>query len=154
MERENTKEFFETLGEICRDIAAIEFLMRCALAQKEGDISNFPKPPYKKGDKHSVYPRSFSITYFSEVVKEFNKKFPDFVIPGELIEFRNALAHGFIAEINSCGTDELVKFKKTKNGILETEFFLPLELSRMKQLRQSIREVRKNVMQKARDKNQ
>lgn len=30
-------DFFQCLGEIWRDVAAIEFLMRCAIAQAEGD---------------------------------------------------------------------------------------------------------------------
>jgi hypothetical protein len=145
MEAENTKEFFEILGEVWRDITAIEFLMRCALAQKEGDINKIPKPPYSKGKSYSEYPRSFSFKYFSDVAQEFNKEFPKLAIPQELIDLRNAMAHGFISEIDHSGVNEIVKFKKQKNNTLMVEFSITLEQKRIKQFRQALKEIRQFI---------
>lgn len=152
METKNIKEFFETLGEIWRDITLIEFLMRDALSQKEGDVNKWPKPPYNKGKIYSEYPRSFSLAYFSDVVEEFNKKFPKLAIPQELIDLRNAMAHGFIAEVNYSGIDEVVKFKKQKDNTLMIEFSMPLEQKRIKQIRQSLKELRRYIALEAADK--
>lgn len=76
METHKIKEFFEILGGIWRDITLIEFLMRGALAQKNGDVHKMPAPPYTKGKVYKEYPKSFSYTQFNDVAKEFNKKFP------------------------------------------------------------------------------
>ncbi|MFA7315932.1 MAG: hypothetical protein WC059_04000 [Candidatus Paceibacterota bacterium] len=151
-ETENIKEFFETLGEIWRDVTLIEFLMRCALAQKRGEISKIPKPPFKKGMTYNIYPKSFSHTYFSEVVQDFNKEFPHLAIPVELVELRNAMAHGFIAEIDNSGVDEVVKFKKQKSGTLMVEFSMSLEQKKVEQIRQSLKELRRYVALEAADK--
>ncbi|MFA6397675.1 MAG: hypothetical protein WDK96_02405 [Candidatus Paceibacterota bacterium] len=152
METKEIKEFFETLGEIWRDIALIEFLMRGALAQKEGDVNKWPNPPYTKGKIYIEYPKSFSHTHFSDVAKEFNKKFPKLAIPQELIDLRNAMAHGFIAEVNYSGIDEVVKFKKQKDNTLMVEFSMPLEQKRIRQIRQSLYELRRYIALEAADK--
>ncbi len=152
MKTKDTKEFFETLGEIWRDITLIEFLMRGALTQKEGDVNKWPKPPYNKGKIYNEYPKSFSYTYFSDVAQEFNKKFPKLTIPQELIDLRNAMAHGFISEINYSGIDEVVKFRKQKDGTLLVEFSMTLEQKRIRQIRQSLKELRQHIMLVAADK--
>ena len=152
MATKKIKEFFETLGEIWRDITLIEFLMRGALAQKTGDVEKWPKPPYKKGRIYKEYPKSFSPIYFSEVAQEFNKEFPKLAIPQELIDLRNAMAHGFIAEVDHSGTDEVVKFKKQKDNTLMVEFSMPLEQKRISQIRQSLKELRRHIMLEAADK--
>lgn len=151
-EKETTKEFFEMLGEIWRDITAIEFLMRAALAQKSGDVSKFPTPPYTKGKIYTEYPEGFLHKYFSDVVKEFNKKFPLLVLPQELIDLRNAMAHGFILQINNSGTEELIKFRKQDDGTLLVEFSLLLEPNRLAQIRQSLMELRRHIAKEAADK--
>jgi len=149
----NINKFFETLGEIWRDITVIEFLMRCALAQKKGDISKLPKPPYAKGRIYQEYPESFSPKYFSEVVKKFNNQFPKIAIPLELVELRNAMAHGVIAEINHKGIDELVKFKKQEdNDTLKIEFGMPLDQQRIDGIRISLRNLRRHIANEATDK--
>ena len=94
----DVKDFFQCLGEIWRDVAATEFLMRRAIAQKEGDITKLPQHPYSQGSEFIEYPRAFSIRYFSDVVKGFPKWFQGFAAPNAeawdlLIEFRNAMAH-------------------------------------------------------------
>lgn len=147
-----TKFFFGALGEIWRDITAIEFLMRGALAQKGGDVSKFPHPPYTKGKIYTDYPKAFSYKLFSDVVQEFNKKFPHLTIPQELIDLRNAMAHGLILEINNSGTEELVKFRKQDDGTLMVEFGLILETQRLLQIRQSLKELRRRVSSEAADK--
>lgn len=152
MKTKDTKEFFETLGEIWRDITSIEFLMRCALAQKEGDANKFPQPPYDKGKIYSEYPKSFSHTYFGDVAKEFNQNFPELAIPQELIDLRNAMAHGLIAEVNHRGMDEVVKFKKQEDHTLMIEFSMPLEQNRIRQIRKSLKELRQYIALEAADK--
>lgn len=146
------KEFFETLGEIWRDVTAIEFLMRGALAQKMGDIDKIPKPPYTKDKTYNNYPISFSYLYFEDVAKEFNKKFPKLAIPQELIDLRNAMAHGLIAQINNSGIDEIVKFRKQKDNTLMVEFSMTLEPKRIAQIRQSLKELRQYIALEAADK--
>lgn len=149
----NINEFFEILGEIWRDITAIEFLMRCALAQRDGDASRLPKPPYEKGNIYREYPKSFSYESFGDVAEEFNKKFPQLAIPSELIGLRNAMAHGIIAKINHGEVDELVKFKKQKgDNALIVEFSMPLEQKRIEQIRQSLKKLRQHIMLEAADK--
>lgn len=121
------KDFFGCLGEIWRDITAVEFLMRACIAKKEGEIEKFPKSPYEKGKIYSDYPNSFSITFFSGVAAKFNRLFPTLAIPQELIDLRNAMAHGVIAEVDKDGVNRLVKFKKNKNNELIVEFAMSLE---------------------------
>lgn len=48
MNQNEVSELFECVGEIWRDITAIEFLMRAGIARKDGEIEKFPKPPYFK----------------------------------------------------------------------------------------------------------
>jgi hypothetical protein len=151
MKNNNINRFFETLGEIWRDITVIEFLMRCALARKEGDIIKFPQPPYKKGRIYQEYPSSFSLSYFGDVAIKFNKEFPKLAIPQELIDLRNAMAHGLISEINHSGIDELIKFKKQDNT-LKVEFSMKLEQKRINQIRQSLKELRQYIMLEVADK--
>ncbi len=145
-------EFFKCLGEIWRDVAAIEFLMRCAIARKDKEIKKFPKPPYTKGRIYKDYPKSFSIIYFSEVANEFNKYFPNISISQELIDLRNAIAHGVIADVNNSGFDQLIKFREIKNKELKIEFSITLEISRLAQIRQSLKELRIDIMKEIDDK--
>ncbi len=147
-----TKDFFEMLGEIWRDITTIEFLMRGALAQKDGDVSKFPIPPYTKGRVYKEYPRAFSHRLFSDIVPVFNKEFPQLAIPQELVDLRNAMAHGLITEVNNSGTEELIKFKKQSDGTLMVEFGLMLEPQRLAQIRQSLKELRRYIAKEANDK--
>lgn len=145
------KDFFECLGEIWRDITAIEFLMRSAIARQDGEIKKFPKPPYTKGKKYVDFPKSFSIGYFSEVAKKYNRHFPDITFPQELIDLRNAMAHGVIARVGNDETDILFKLKKNKQKELEIEFSMPLEKQRIDQIRQCLREIRRHIGKKADD---
>jgi len=110
MNQEETSQFFECLGEIWRDITAIEFLMRCAIAKKDKEIDKFPQPPYTKGKIYKDYPDSFSSYGFEEILNKFNKCFPKIGLPKEAMELRHAMAHGIIAEIN--GIMQIVKFKE------------------------------------------
>jgi len=146
-----TKEFFKCLGEIWRDITAIEFLMRACIAKKDGEINKFPKPPYEKGKIYSDCPNSFSIQGFSNVATKFNKYFTKLTIPQELIDLRHAMAHGIIAEVDKDGVDRLVKFNKNKNNELVVEFAMPLEKERIAQIRQSLRERRRHIGKEADD---
>jgi hypothetical protein len=146
MGRENSL-FFECLGEIWRDITAIEFLMRCAIAKKDKDIKYIPKPPYIKGKSYKKYPKSFANPSFSFVAKTFSNLYPSLAMPKELIQLRNAMAHGLITEVNNSGITELIKFKETKNnidnmGVLKVEFSITLEMKRILQIRQSLKEYR------------
>jgi len=145
------KEFFECLGEIWRDITAVEFLMRACIAKKDGEINKFPKSPYEKGKIYLDYPRSFSISHFEDLVTEFNKHFQNIQIPKEFANLRHAMAHGVIAEVDKDGVDRLVKFKKNKQNNLEIEFNMPLERKRMAQIRQSLREIRRYISKEADD---
>jgi len=149
---EDVKEFFSTLGEVWRDITAIEFLMRAALSHKRGDISKWPKPPYNKGRIYKDYPESFKPTYFESLAKKFNKEFPKLAIPQELIDLRNAMAHGLIAEIDHGGVDELIKFRKQEDGTLKIEFSMTLETKRINQIKQSLKEIRRYIAIEAADK--
>jgi hypothetical protein len=138
-------EFFAALGEIWRDITAIEFLMRIALAQKDGEIDNFPQPPYSKGRVYLKYPSSFAHKYFSNVIKEFNNKFPNLAMPKELEDLRNAMAHGIIAQINKSGPDQLVKFRNQENGELLVEFAKQLEMSWLQAVRLNLAKLRRKI---------
>jgi len=145
--------FFECLGEIWRDITAIEFLMRCAIAKKDEEIKEMPKPPFIKGRVYKNYPKSFSHFSFEIVVSKFNKRFPQFVVPNELVQLRDAMAHGVIAEIDNRGVIELVKFKETKDiKELKVEFSMSMEPKRIAQIRQSLKEFRRHIMQEVDDK--
>lgn len=106
--------FFECLGKILRDITAIEFLMRCAIAKTDGEIEKIPKPPFTKGKVYKDYPKSFSHFSFEIIVAKFNKRFPQLALPQELIQLRDAMAHGLIVEIDNSGVTEIVKFKEVK----------------------------------------
>lgn len=145
------ENFFATLGEMWRDICMIEFLMRCALAQKKGDGKKFPQPPYIKGKVYKEFPDSFALNLFSDVVSEFNREFPDSAIPQIVIDLRNAMAHGLIAEINRSGAEELVKFRKHKDG-LHVEFQTTLEIEKISTIRNSLSNVRRIIAKEAADK--
>ena len=115
MNKEEISQFFNCLGEIWRDITIVEFLMRCAIAKKDGDINLFPQPPYTKDKIYNKYPKSFSHQSFEIITNKFNKRFPDIKIPQELIQLRDGMAHGIIADINNSGIDKIVKFKELEN---------------------------------------
>lgn len=150
MEHTETKEFFECLGEIWRDITTIEFLMRAAVARDAGDIDKFPMPPYDKGKEYFEYPQAFSNIPFEEIVASFNSLHPTLALPKEFTELRNGMAHGIISEFNNSGIQQLVKFRE-KKGVLKIEFSLPLEIGRLRQLRQSLMELRRHVASTAKD---
>ena len=139
-------QFFTYLWEIWRDITVIEFLMRCAIAKQDNDIHKFPKPPYVKGKIYKEYPQSFSDPSFKNITKKFNECFPKLSIPSEVVNFRNAMAHGIISEINISWVNELVKFKQKKDKSLMVEFGMSLELEKLAQLRQSLNELRGYIM--------
>ncbi|MFA4818250.1 MAG: hypothetical protein WC621_00170 [Patescibacteria group bacterium] len=151
MNQDEVKKFFECLGEIWRDIMAIEFLMRCAIAKKDREINKLPKPPYTKKKIYNDYPKSFSNSSFGEITKKFNEYFPDISLPQELVQLRHAMAHGIIAEIDKNGVDQLIKFKINKQKKLEVEFSMILEPQRIDQIRQSLKELRRYIGQKADD---
>ena len=75
MKEKDKLHFFECLGEIWRDITAIEFLMRCAIAKKDQDIDQFPQPPYTKNKVYKNYPNSFSKIGFGNIANEFSSHF-------------------------------------------------------------------------------
>lgn len=139
--------FFECLGEIWRDITALEFLMRCAIAKYNKELDRFPKPPYKKGVIYKNPPQSFLPESFTVVRDEFNRCFPELAIPDELIQLRHAMAHGLIVEVNKSGVEEIIKFKKSKDkkGI-RVDFVMSLEDNKIDKLRQSLKEIRLSVM--------
>lgn len=152
MNQREIEKFFECLGEVWRDIAAIEFLMRCSIAKKEGEIRKFPQPPYTKGRIYKNYPESFSNLSFREVTKKFNKYFPNIDLPQELIDLRNAMAHGIIANINKNEVAQLVKFREVKDKKeLKVEFSMKLEIERIAQIKQSLKELRRYIGQEADD---
>jgi len=145
MKQEETSKFFECLGEIWRDITAIEFLMRCAIAKKENEIVKLPKPPYTKGKIYNNYPDSFSHLSFEIITAKFNKRFSHISLPKEVVYLRDAMAHGITVEINNSGITELIKFKENGKKLI-VEFSLPLEPKRLAQLRQSLKEFRGFLM--------
>jgi hypothetical protein len=147
MNQEEIEQFFQNLGEIWRDITAIEFLMRCAISKKDGESNKFPQPPYIKGTLYKTYPKSFSHLSFEIVTAKFNKHFPHLEIPKEVVELRDAMAHGVTAEIDKSGTIQLVKFKESKESKeLRVEFSLTLEPTRIAQIKNSLREFRRYIM--------
>ncbi len=152
MNKVTPEKFFEILGETWRDICLIEFLMRCAIAQTEGDVSKFPLPPYEKDVEYDDYPRAFSLPMFGDVVVEFNKLFPRLALPQEMIDLRNAMAHGLVTEINHDGVDRLIKFRKQKSGKLKVEFSLTLEIVRIESIRAALRNLRRSIAIVASDK--
>jgi hypothetical protein len=152
MNEKEISQFFECLGEIWRDVTAIEFLMRCAIAKKEGALSKFPQPPYNKGKIYKNYPDSFSHYNFETVTAKFNLLFPVIQIPQNFIDFRHAMAHGIIVQINNSGTEQLIKFRENKQlKELSVEFSLPLETKRLAQLRQSLHELKGYIMKEVDD---
>jgi hypothetical protein len=146
MNSEEISQFFAHLGEVWRDITAIEFLMRCAIAKSNKDLEKLPKPPFKKGQIYKDYPTSFAHYSFEIVTKKFNKRFPKICIPEEVIQLRDAMAHGFTAELNKSGVIQLVKFKEVKKELI-VEFSLDLKPQTLAQLRQSLMELRRYIME-------
>lgn len=139
--------YFQNLGEVWRDITAIEFLMRCAIAKKDGEEFKIPKYPYTKGRIYQDYPKSFYYTYFSDVVMAFNNYFPKCQIPLELVELRNAMAHGLFTHIGDKKIPDLYKFRFCKkNSTLEVDFSIELTPQKFAQLKQSIMEFRRFIM--------
>ena len=119
--------------------------------QKNNEISKIPKPPHTKGREYEEYPSSFALRLFGNVVGEFNKEFPELAIPQELVNLRNAMAHGLIAEIDSSGFEELVKFKKIDNGNLKVDFSLKLESKTIDTIHVSLHQLRRHLALKAQD---
>ncbi len=149
MNEKETSQFFQNLGEIWRDITAMEFLMRCAIAKNDGEEVRFPQPPYEKGRSYKEYPKAFKHLSFEMVTNKFNKRFPEIAVPQELIQLRDAMAHGITAEINKSDKVQLVKFKEMKDQKeLKVEFSLTLEFERITQIRQSLMELRRHIVKK------
>ncbi len=147
MNPNETSKFFECLWEIWYNISNIEFLMRSAIAKKDWEEKLFPEPSYKKGRIYSEYPSSFSRFGFEEIIEKFNKRFPHIKIPKELSQLRNGMAHGVMSQVNWGDYQELLKFREKKEeGLLEIEFQMYLELWRLKQIRQSLVELRRYIM--------
>lgn len=121
--------------------------MRCAIAKHDKDSSKIPKPPFDIGVIYKDYPNSFSHYSFEMILIKFNKRFPKIAIPKEIVDFRDAMAHGMIAEINNSWVNELVKFKQQTDKSLKVEFNMTLELDKLAQLRQSLRELRGYIIQ-------
>ncbi len=140
-------DFFECLWEIWRDITALEFFMRSAIAQHDWELDKFPKAPYSKGKIYCAYPKSFWHYSFELIVDKFNRRFPQISIPKEVAELRNAMAHWLIAQVNNSWVEELIKFKENSvDKELIIEFNLHLTTTTLKQLRQSIKELRQDIM--------
>lgn len=151
MNQEEISKFFAYLGEIWRDVTLIEFLMRCAIARYDGDIKKFPLPPYIKGKIYKNPPKSFLHYNLETIVKKFNKRFPEVQIPQELINFRHAMAHGVIVQINNSNVEDLIKFKDNSDGNIEVEFSLPLEITRLKGILESLYVLKRHIMELAKD---
>ncbi len=146
MNPQETKDFFECLGEIWRDITAIEFLMRCAIAKDNGDLGKLPQPPYTKGLAYSSYPNAFGHFSFEFIVEKFNKRYPTLTIPKELIELRDAMAHGLIAQVNNSEYNQLIKFKESKDPKeLRIEFSMTLEPQRITEIRKNLSLLRQQI---------
>jgi len=146
----NSKEvnyFFECIWEIWRDITAMEFLMRSAIAKIDWEEEKFPLPPYNKWKTYTSFPDSFWNYNFEIITEKFNKRFWDKVrIPIELVNLRNAMAHWIITQINNNPNDILLKFRKNKEDNLEIEFSLELNKQTISQIRQSIKEFRQHII--------
>lgn len=149
MNEKEISKFFECFGEIWRNITAIEFLMRCAIIKYDNELSQFPKPPYSRNKIYKNPPDAFLNSSFEIITNKFNKRFPLLSIPNEIIQFRHAITHGVIANINNDKVDQLIKFKKVKNKKeIQVEFQMPLESQKITQIRQSFKELRRYIMDK------
>ena len=71
----------------------------------------------------------------------------------ELIQLRDGMAHGIIAEINKSGIDQIIKFKelKDKSGI-KVEFIMSLEIKKLIKIQKSLIELRRHIMKLSGDK--
>lgn len=137
--------FFQYLWEIWRDINSIEFLMRWAIMKHDNEEDLFPKPPYTKNKIYQNYPKAFSHLSFEILIEKFNKRFPKIVIPKELMELRNAMAHWIIADINNEWDEKLIKFIE-ENKKLKIECSLDLNIKKLKELNILLRSVRRLIM--------
>jgi hypothetical protein len=138
--------FFQNIGEIWRDITALEFLMRCAIMYKDWDETKFPKPPYDKWKAYKIYPKSFESLGFEIIVTKFNKRYPNITIPTELIELRNAMAHWLITQINEWDTNQLIKFREDKdNKELVIEFSISLDLEKINAIKVELCNLRRII---------
>lgn len=152
MENKNTLDFFQFLGEITRDLWAIEFLMRTAIARNEWDIDKFPKWNYIRWESYGKYPKSFSseYTYFSAVAKRFTEIYPNLLDSSNsetLVQLRNALAHWVISKIWENKIEKLIKFKEMKKEwILLVDFELELTPEKLRIIAISISKIRKDIM--------
>lgn len=135
---------FQCLGEIWYNLSAIEFIMRCALSKKAGQENLFPKPPYQAGRTYSNYPNSFNLKYFSNVVDNFIDGQPNKDKWAEIVDFRNALAHGLIAEIDKSGKEELVHFK-VNGKQLQIKSARKIELENLKNIRDAAVSLRRHL---------
>jgi len=113
-----TEKMFQYLGEIYRDLGSIEFLMRCAVAQKENDLGgDFLQPPYENGKSYKQVPCAFRPRYFGRVLEMFLIHYPDMedTVAG-VLDLRNAVTHGLVAEVGHSGVTELVHLRGNKEG--------------------------------------
>lgn len=151
MYNEDIAHHFESLGEIWRDLTALEFLMRFGIAKKDGQEFDFPQPPYIKGKSYAVYPDAFKSSYgFEVIVNKWNSRFPTIHIPNEVAELRHAMAHGLMASWNGDDTEQLLKLKEKEDtdGVLKlfVENNISLERARLDQIRQSLKEMRQLIV--------
>ncbi len=147
MNTEETSFFFEQLWEIWYNIANIDFLMRTAIALKDGEESIFPEPPYFKWQTFIKYPESFWHLTIETIVEKFNKRFPEVKIPKEYYELRHALAHWIIFQLENSNYQELIKFKKTNSTSgLEVEFWMLMEPEKLTIIRKSLVELRRLII--------
>jgi hypothetical protein len=50
-------------------------------------------PPYTKNKSYNNYPKAFKHYSFEIITKKFNHRFPNVLIPNEVILLRDAMAH-------------------------------------------------------------
>ncbi len=145
------EKFFSLLWEIWYNIINIDFLMRCAIMQKNNETDKFIKPPYDKGRVYKIYPESFSWDYFWETISNFESNFPKYKGKLWIIkDFRNAMAHGFIFEINENWFNQLIKLKSKKWNIC-IESNISLKNDKLEPIRDNIVRLRKFIAKLAKD---
>ena len=145
MNNEEITKFFAHIWEVWRDLSAIEFLMRCCIMKYDNEEEYFPVPPYTKWKEYNNIPKSFKLRSFEKVTERFNsiEEFKDVYIPQDLIDLRNAMAHGIISQIGNSDVNQLIKFKNKK-----VDFSLELSPQNLEQLKQSVWEFRVRITER------
>ena len=150
MANEEPHEYW--LGVAMNNLLFLDYTMRTFTALKDPNLPNNNKiSDYEVGATIQSPLNGFNCRYFGEVVKKFNKEVDkELRIPEWVVDFRNTIAHGFIATMKNTvrNNNRIIRFDyQEKKDLLEVKFAENYSKEWIKARAIKIQKMRENVEQ-------